>query len=72
MDKSQSRHAKSMARKIKTHAESVALSMAAIDREDLSNVPVSTVTALFTGELDGHIRSIRSVVSDMLSELTDQ
>ena len=72
MNKSQSRHAKAMARKIKTHAESVAISMGAIDREDLSDVPLSTITALFTREMEGHIRNMRDVVTDMLPELADK
>jgi len=71
MNKAQARHSKSMARKIRMHADSLSRSMAAIEREDLSNVPLDTVKSLF-GEVEGYCTNIQSVLSDMLSELDEQ
>jgi hypothetical protein len=71
MNRAQARHAKAMARKIKTCAESMALSMGAIEREDLSDTPLGVVKSLFD-ELEGYWRSIKSVLKDMLPELDEQ
>jgi hypothetical protein len=71
MNRAQARHAKAMARKIKTHAEGMALSMGAIEWEKLEDVPLEIVKERF-GELGGYWRSIQSVLKDMLPELDDQ
>jgi len=72
VNRQQARHAKAMARKIKTHAEGITLRMASIEREVLEDVPLGTVTTFFTHELEGYIRGMRAVVTDMLDELADQ
>jgi hypothetical protein len=73
MNTSQARHAKAMARKIKTHAESIARNMTAIESQgNYADIPIETVNALFTVELTGHIRNIEQVVEDMLPELDRQ
>ena len=71
MNRQQARHAKAMARKIRIHAESMAHPMSAIEREDLSDMPLDMVKNLF-GELEGFWRSIQSVLEDMLGELDEQ
>jgi len=71
MNKAQARHSKSMARKIRAHADRMSLSMGAIERENLEGVPLDTVKELF-GELEGYWKSIRSVLEDMLGELDRQ
>ncbi len=71
MNRSQATHAKSMARKIKTNAESMSLSMNVIEREDLEDVPLDTVKSLF-GELEGHWHNIQSILADMLHGLDEK
>lgn len=73
MNKQQARHAKSIARHIRTHAESIVREMTSIEsQDDYTQIPLSTVRALFTSELDGHIRNIQAVISDMLPDLEGQ
>ena len=71
MNRAQSSHAKAMARKIKTNAESIASRMGAIEREDLEDVPLDVVKSHFD-ELEGYWHSIQSILADMLPGLSDQ
>jgi len=71
MNRAQARHAKAIARKIKTRAEHMALSMGAIEREDLSDTPLDVAKNLF-GDLEWDWKSIQNVLTDMLEELDNQ
>jgi len=71
MNQSQARHAKSMARHIRTHAESLVRSMEAIERENLEQVPVVTIESKFD-EVPGILESIQQVLDDMYGELRSQ
>ncbi len=57
MDTSQYRHAKAMARKIRTHAETIVHKMEAIERENLEHVPVVSIESIFD-EVPGYLESI--------------
>ncbi len=61
MEKSQSRHAKAMARKIRTHAETIVHKMEAIERENLEQVPVVSIESIFD-EVPDYLESIQQVL----------
>jgi len=71
MNSSQARHSKAIARKIRIHADGIVSQMGAIERENLSDVPLDVVKGHFD-ELERRWRNIQGVLKDMLPELDDQ
>jgi hypothetical protein len=71
MNKAQARHAHAMARKIETQAQSIVYDMQALQRDDLATAPLSVVYGKLK-DMEGYIRSIQSIVTDMLPSLPEQ
>lgn len=70
MDKMHSTHAKSMATKIRQHAQAIVRRMEIIEELNLSNVPVETIVDKLK-EATYYCDEINSVLNDMLPTLKD-
>ncbi len=71
MNKPQERHAKSIARHIREHAERIVRNMSAIECSSMEDIPLDVIEGKFN-EVPTDLEDIQKVLDDMLAELEQQ